>query len=99
MSEQIIVLRLDELDRRSRSEVRTAYSDYYKNLRILSDFLGRFFDSCEFFLIIIFRKAEPSEEVISFTRSVVKLVMCGFNLRSDVGICVFFEERSYIFCV
>ena len=31
MSEQIIVLRLDELDRRSRSEVRTAYSDYYKN--------------------------------------------------------------------
>ena len=63
---QRVVKRAFEVFERSPgSQIRPADSDHKKYIRIISDLLCRLFNSVELFFVIIHRKIDPSEEIIS----------------------------------
>ena len=61
----IIKTMTQELDGSSGSQIRTADADHYQNVAVVFDLVGSFLDSCKLFFIIVHRKVDPAEEVVS----------------------------------
>ena len=74
---------LYEVNSRSCSKVRTAYADYKKDVRVISNLLSRLLDSCKLFLIIVDREIYPAKEILSVTgfllKSLCRIQNCRLN--------------------
>src|SRR5699024_12333222 len=66
----------EEFDCSPGSQIGSADSDHKKYIRIISDLLCRLFNAVELFFVIIHRKIDPSEEIISCACSGKKFFLC-----------------------
>lgn len=80
----IVHLAVYELDGRSRAQIRAADADYDKHVSRLADFLRRLLDACKFLSVIVFRKIEPAEKIVSRSLSLLERILRDLDERLRV---------------
>lgn len=66
------------------AQIRAADADYDKHVSHLADFLRRLLDACKFLSVIVFRKIEPAEKIVSCSLSLLERILRDLDERLRV---------------